>query len=307
MKFEQLKVLDAVVQAGSFAKAGNEVLMLSQPAVSAAIRQLERDLGFELFDRSAYRARLTPAGERFYREARHVLAQVESLHNLGTQLAHGVEPDLRFAVDQGSLYLRNLQVFREQFDQHPHTRFHFESGILGSAIERLLAGEVDFAICPWFEGYNTLTPLESHTLAVLNLSTMVSPCYPPLQRFTPGQRIDAAELVGCVQIITRSSETYLTSGGFGILPQCRPWYVNDHTGKKLLIQAGLGFGMLHHIDVMEELATGVLRPFHELEHYQVNRSEIRLVRLRKKAHGPVLANIWQALCEQPVFHDKVLA
>lgn len=305
MKLEQLRVLDAVVQAGSFAKAGNEVLMLSQPAVSAAIRQLERELGFELFDRSTYRARLTPAGERFYPEARHVLAQAESLQNLGAQLAQGVEPDLRFAVDQGSLYLRNLEVFREQFDQHPHTRFHFDSGILGSAVERLLAGEVDLAVCPWFEVYNTVPQLESHTLAELNLSTMVSPAYPPLQRFTPGQYIEEADLVGCVQIITRSSEKYLNAGGFGILPQCRPWYVNDHTGKKLLIQAGLGFGMLHHIDVAEELASGVLRPFRELSHYRVNRSQIRLVRLRQKVHGPVLTQIWQALCEQPVFRDEI--
>lgn len=304
MKIELLKVLDAVVVAGSFAKAGNEILFLSQPAVSAAVRRLEQDMGFEIFDRSQYRATLTPAGERFYREARHLLTQAENLQNLGHQLAQGVEPDLRFAVDQGCLYLHNLTVFRALFDQHPHTRFHFDSGMLGSAIDRLLDGLVELAICPWFPAYESLTQLESHTLARLKLSTMVSPCYPPLQNRVPGEMIRAEDLKGCIQIITRSSERFLSSQGFGILPECRPWYVNDHMSKKLLIQAGLGFGMLHHIDVQDELASGDLRPFQELQGYKVNLSEIRLVRWRHRAHGPVLKSIWRALCGQPVYLDN---
>lgn len=303
MKLEQLRVLDAVVKAGSFSRAGNEILMLSQPAVSAAIRQLEQDLGFEVFDRSQYRAQLSPAGERFYREARQLLVQAEALQNLGTQLAQGVEPDLRLAVDQGCLYLRNLETFRQQFDQHPQTRFHFEAGILGSSVDRLLDGEVDLAICPWFAAYDNLSQLESHTLARLKISTMVSPCYPPLRHFVPGEPVGEKDLQGCVQIITRSSERHLPPGGFGIFPQCRPWYVNDHTSKKLLIQAGLGFGMLHHTDVSAELACGDLRTFQELRTYTVRHSDIRLVRLRQRAQGPVLKSIWQALCQQAVFDD----
>jgi len=63
-----LKVFLAVVQHGSFNRAAKALLM-SQPAVSQRIRQLEALLGVPLFQRTAQGVRLTPAGQRFLRYA----------------------------------------------------------------------------------------------------------------------------------------------------------------------------------------------------------------------------------------------
>jgi len=61
MLLDQLKAFHTVVQNGGFERAA-EFLHLSQPAISIRVRQLEKELGIELFDRLGRRARLTDAG-----------------------------------------------------------------------------------------------------------------------------------------------------------------------------------------------------------------------------------------------------
>ena len=63
MKYDldSLEVLDAVVKAGTFARAAGE-LHRTQSAVSYAVNKLESQLQVEIFDRSGHRAELTDAG-----------------------------------------------------------------------------------------------------------------------------------------------------------------------------------------------------------------------------------------------------
>jgi LysR family transcriptional regulator, glycine cleavage system transcriptional activator len=64
-----LRVLLAVVDAGSFTSAGRE-LGIGQPAISHAVRQLESALGAPVFARDRGRVRLTDAGRRLADAAR---------------------------------------------------------------------------------------------------------------------------------------------------------------------------------------------------------------------------------------------
>jgi Bacterial regulatory helix-turn-helix protein, lysR family len=61
---KQVQTFLAILQAGSF-RAGSEKLHLSQPAVTAHIKQLELALGMPLLDRTTRRLSVTVAGERF--------------------------------------------------------------------------------------------------------------------------------------------------------------------------------------------------------------------------------------------------
>lgn len=73
MDFAQLVTLLEVAKQGSFSRAAEKVL-LSQPAVSAQIRQLEEEYGEKLFDRAGKTVRLTPVGEVLADYARRLLA-----------------------------------------------------------------------------------------------------------------------------------------------------------------------------------------------------------------------------------------
>ena len=70
-----LNVLEAVVQAGNFVRAG-ELLGLSQPAVSRAIQRLEERLKTRLFERSSRAVRLTEEGSRFCQQMLPVLTRL---------------------------------------------------------------------------------------------------------------------------------------------------------------------------------------------------------------------------------------
>ncbi len=72
MTLDQLEVIQAVADCGSFHAAADR-LNRSQPALSAAIKNLEREFELEIFDRSQYRARLTEAGAIFLTAARQAL------------------------------------------------------------------------------------------------------------------------------------------------------------------------------------------------------------------------------------------
>lgn len=61
MRIEQLEYAAAVARLGSFRRAAEE-LHISQPALSAAVRNLERELGIELFERGREGARTSDTG-----------------------------------------------------------------------------------------------------------------------------------------------------------------------------------------------------------------------------------------------------
>jgi DNA-binding transcriptional LysR family regulator len=73
MELRQLEYFVTVAEEANFTRAARRV-RISQSGVSAQIRQLERELGQELFDRSTRTARLTPAGQAALASARATLA-----------------------------------------------------------------------------------------------------------------------------------------------------------------------------------------------------------------------------------------
>src|SRR5690242_14546842 len=72
MDINQLEVLVTVARDKSFSRAA-ESLKRTQPAISQAIRRLEKEVGETLFDRSSKDGTLTPAGEALLDYARQML------------------------------------------------------------------------------------------------------------------------------------------------------------------------------------------------------------------------------------------
>lgn len=66
MDFKQLEAFAAVVNLGSFSKAGDR-LFLTQPTISAHIRALERELGVQLIVRTTKEVYPSREGKRVLR------------------------------------------------------------------------------------------------------------------------------------------------------------------------------------------------------------------------------------------------
>ena len=81
MLLEHLRFFYAVAENGSFTRAAQQ-LLLTQPAVSSQIRNLEERLGQKLFERQGKRVRLTEAGEILYTQSRKIFQQLREAESV---------------------------------------------------------------------------------------------------------------------------------------------------------------------------------------------------------------------------------
>lgn len=78
MTIQQLKYVIAISEAGSYNKAA-EVLYISQPSLTNAVQDLEREIGVTVFNRSGRGVSLTNDGMEFIQYARQVIGQYDRL------------------------------------------------------------------------------------------------------------------------------------------------------------------------------------------------------------------------------------
>lgn len=91
-------VLEAVVETGNFARAG-EALGLTASGVSRAIARLEAQVGVRLFDRTPRAVSLTDEGRRFHAQVAPLLAGIEEAASDAAGAAARVRGRLRVNID----------------------------------------------------------------------------------------------------------------------------------------------------------------------------------------------------------------
>jgi DNA-binding transcriptional LysR family regulator len=89
VELRQLATFVAVAEEGSFTRASDR-LNVVQSAVSAGVRNLERELGAMLFDRSTHSVRMTDAGRALLPEARATLAAAQAARDAVDEVRGGV-------------------------------------------------------------------------------------------------------------------------------------------------------------------------------------------------------------------------
>ena len=80
MTLQQLRYVIQAADSRSMNEAA-KALYISQPSLSEAIKELEKEIGIELFKRSSHGTVLTPEGEEFLGYARQVTDQYQLLEN----------------------------------------------------------------------------------------------------------------------------------------------------------------------------------------------------------------------------------
>lgn len=86
MDERRLRCFLAVVEEGGVTRAATR-LRIAQPSLSQAVRQLELELGAQLFVRAGRGVRLSPAGEQFVGPARQVLRAIDDARSAITEVA----------------------------------------------------------------------------------------------------------------------------------------------------------------------------------------------------------------------------
>ena len=119
MELRQIQYFLAVAEELSFIRAA-ERLQITQPPLSRQIRQLEEELGVELFRRTKRRVELTETGRAFLEEARQILAQVEQGVHVAQRASRGEIGRLVVGFEGSSTYdviPLSLKSYRERFPE----------------------------------------------------------------------------------------------------------------------------------------------------------------------------------------------
>src|SRR5215470_14801323 len=147
MTYDQLAAFVAVASEGTFT-AASEALHKSQPAVSKLVRNLEGELGVQLFDREQYRATLTDAGRLFHERAASVIESSEALRTFGMQLAGKIEPIVRLAVEAVTPLAPVMRILRAAQERYPGVRIELATERLAGAAAALGEDRADLVIAP---------------------------------------------------------------------------------------------------------------------------------------------------------------
>lgn len=173
MELRQLEYLVAVAEEASFTRAAAR-LHVAQPGVSAQIRQLERELGQPLLDRSARGVHLTEAGEAVLPYARAALAGVAGARAAVDEVTGLVRGHLSLgmvtSISTGEIDLPGLlTAFRRD---HPGVDISLTVGSSDDLVAQLRAGRLDLGVIGL--GPHLPRTIDTHTVAAAPLVAAVA-------------------------------------------------------------------------------------------------------------------------------------
>lgn len=141
MELQNLKYFITIAAEGSFNRAAG-LLFLSQPSLSKAIANLEKELKVQLFERQRTGVVLTENGKKLYEYATTVMAQLKLMEGLSTQ---EVPKTLRIA----SYPLPAVSTMAAKF-YHAHSDEHialnFYVGRLGNVLKYVEDGKAEIGV-----------------------------------------------------------------------------------------------------------------------------------------------------------------
>jgi LysR family transcriptional regulator, transcriptional activator of the cysJI operon len=237
----KLQVFNTVASEGSFSRAARR-LLLTQPAVSQHIRDLEAGLGVALFQRSQRGARLTPAGETLLDYTRRILSLLSEAEAAVISLGQAARGPLNLGATPGvGIYLlpRWIQTFRQSF---PEVAISLRTGTTTELAGEIASGQIDLG---FVEGeIAAQPPLKVLVLREIELCVVVGAVHP----WWEAQEIALHDLDGQAFIArpagshTRAWTDQLFSH-YGVAPRIVAEFDNPESIKQA-VAAGMGISIL---------------------------------------------------------------
>ncbi|GFE64176.1 LysR substrate-binding domain-containing protein [Litoreibacter roseus] len=144
---QQLKYLVAVADHLHFRRAA-EACKVTQPTLSAQLKELEGELGVQLVERSRSRVVITPLGRRVIDKARDVLRNIAEIEALAKTSEAMLEDMIKIGVVQslGSYFLP--LIVPDLHKSHPKLRLYMREGLPDMLLRGLEEGALDLLFFP---------------------------------------------------------------------------------------------------------------------------------------------------------------
>lgn len=256
VNLELYRIFCSVARAGSMTQASRE-LYISQPAVTQAIKQLEKELGGSLFIRSSRGIALTREGELLFKHVEPALEQLRGGEKRFSEMLNLERGYINIGASDSicKFYLLNyLEIFHERY---PNLEIHVTNRITRETIQLLKNGDVDI-------GFVNLPVEDDPQLAVIPCKA-INDCFVAGPKyFDEIPKIRSLETLAKypLLLLEKASNTrqrldeYFMEKNISLKPSVELGSLD------LLIEfsrIGLGFACVTEQFVSEELANGVLR------------------------------------------------
>lgn len=168
VELRHLRYFIAVAEELNFSRAA-ERMHMAQPPLSAAIRQLERDLGVDLFIRTTREVKLTEAGHAFLAGARRTLADAERAAEDAKRAAAGELGRLRIAYSWSTRFETLPALGRAFRASHPSVDLLAQEMWNARMPPAFANGSIDVALslCPEIAAELELAPIRKERLVAL--------------------------------------------------------------------------------------------------------------------------------------------
>lgn len=141
----QLRVFVTVAQTKSFSRAG-DVIGLSQSAVSHSVKELERQTGMRLLDRTTREVVLTEAGQQLASRLERVLDELNGILRDVGRVGQQLSGTVRVAASQTISAHLIPQCIAESNHRYPEINFVLHDRPQQWVLESIRQGDVDFGI-----------------------------------------------------------------------------------------------------------------------------------------------------------------
>ncbi|MDG9886254.1 MULTISPECIES: putrescine utilization regulator PtrR [Pseudomonas] len=206
MELSQLRIFQAVAETGSVTRAAEQLHRVPSN-LSTRLRQLEEQLGVELFHRERQRLQLSPAGKVLLDYAGRML----TLHDEAFAAVQGGQPAGEFVL--GCMYstaaIHLPDLLARYHKAYPAVNLQVQTAPSGELLEGLLAGRLDAAL---LDGPLSLSGLDGVPLCEETLVLLTEPDHPPVR--------SARDVAGRAVFTFRKGCSYRM--------RLEAWYAHDH-------------------------------------------------------------------------------
>jgi len=261
MNFQQLRSVREAVRQGFNLTAVADALHTSQPGVSRQIRELEEELGIELFVRAGKRLTgLTPPGQAVLPIIERMLGEAANLKRAGEDFARQDSGVLTVAASHSQARYALPHVVRDFRAKHPRVNLRIHQGSPTQVAQMLLKGEADLGVATEALAlYPELVALPCYQWTHV---VLVTPGHPLAEDADRGEPLSLQRLAefGLITYDEGYTGRSHIDDAFG-RAQIQPSIVleaMDADVIKTYVELGMGVGIVAAIAVDEQRDTGLL-------------------------------------------------
>src|SRR6266436_5283022 len=143
MELRHLRYFVAIGEEQHYGRAARR-LRVAQPALSRQIQDLEKELGFKLFERLPRGVRLSAAGKLFLEDARRILREVSEAAVRAGRVASGRSGTLRVGFTENASWRGVVpQSFRRFWELQPEAELQLQPSASVEQTEAIRSGRLD--------------------------------------------------------------------------------------------------------------------------------------------------------------------